>query len=74
MAAPQAGGVSVAVLTPVGDDRCTLRNTLRGTFRLPGARWWLASWYRHVLTLVLDLENRRIAAAVEKWAPAPRSG
>ena len=49
-------------LTPDGPE-CRLRNALRGTFRLPGARWWLVPWYRHVLPRVLDHENRAIAAA-----------
>ena len=53
------------VLTPLGDRTCELHNTLRGTFNLRGARWWLVSWYRYVLPLVLDLENRRIASATE---------
>lgn len=53
------------VLTPRGERSCELNNTLRGTFNLRGARWWLVSWYRYVLPLVLDLENRRIASATE---------
>ncbi len=48
-----------------GDGTCILTNRLRGTFFLPGAKWWLVSWYRFVLPLVLDWENRRIAAANE---------
>lgn len=46
--------------------RCTLRNTLSGTFRLLGARWWLLPWYRQLLPRILDLENRRIARATER--------
>lgn len=60
------------VLVPLGPGACRLTNTLRGTFRLPGAGWWLVPWYRHVLPAVLDLENRRIARAVE--APGQPSG
>jgi len=45
--------------------RSLLLNRLRGSFRLPGARWWLVPWYRHVLPLVLDAENAEVARAVE---------
>ena len=51
-------------LEPRGDGACRLNNRLRGTFHLPGARWWLWSWYRWILPRVLDLENRRIATGV----------
>ena len=51
------------VLSTAPDGACVLTNTLHGTFRLPGARWWLVSWYRFVLPLVLAAENRRIARA-----------
>ena len=54
------------VLTPRGKKSCELKNTLRGSFNLRGARWWLVSWYRHVLPFVLDMENRSIASATEE--------
>lgn len=37
------------ILDPLDPQRCRVENTLEGTFRLPGARWWLLPWYRHVL-------------------------
>lgn len=61
------------VLTPRGAERCLLENTLSGAFRMRGARWWLAPWYRHALTRILDAENRGIARATESHAPRRRS-
>ena len=49
-----------------GPGRCTLHNGLRGTFHLAGASWWLLPWYRYVLPWILDAENRKIAAAIER--------
>jgi len=54
------------VLTARGEGSCEIHNTLRGTFNLPGAKWWLLSWYRYFLPLVLDSENRKIASATER--------
>ena len=59
------------VVTPDGDDACRISNTLRGTFALPDARWWLLCWYRLLLPRILDLENRRIARAVERSLSSP---
>jgi len=56
-------------VTAIADDRCRVHNTLKGRFRLPGARWWLVPWYRHVLPLVLHAENRRLARACETRRP-----
>jgi len=55
-------------LEPRDGSACVLTNRLRGSFHLPGAGWWLMPWYRHVLPLVLDVENRRIARATEEAA------
>lgn len=59
------------VLTAAGSERCRLVNSLRGSFHLRGARWWLVPWYRHVLPWVLELENRAIARAVTGAPPGP---
>ncbi|KAA3605523.1 MAG: hypothetical protein DWQ01_19590 [Planctomycetota bacterium] len=47
-------------LRALNDRRCRLENHLGGTFHLPGARWWLWSWYRYLLPLILDWELRQI--------------
>ena len=51
-------------LRTLSEGRCELVNRLVGTFRLRGATWWLVPWYRHVLGLLLDQENRRLERAV----------
>jgi hypothetical protein len=60
---PHGQHLAVQVLGPT---RCRLVNRLRGSFRLPGAEWWLVPWYRHVLPRILDAENAQVARAVER--------
>ena len=60
-------GQHVAVRA-LGPERSRLTNTLRGSFRLPGAGWWLVPWYRHVLPRILDAENAQVARALERRA------
>ncbi|MFT7620500.1 MAG: hypothetical protein ACI97A_004157 [Planctomycetota bacterium] len=42
------------------DGNCVIYNRIDGAFRWPGARWWLIWWYRWILAVILDAENRKI--------------
>jgi hypothetical protein len=51
-------------VVPLDARSCVIVNRLRGTFRLPGARYWFLPFYRRLAPRILDHENRQIAVAV----------
>jgi hypothetical protein len=51
-------------VVPIEAQSCLVINRLRGTFRLPGARYWFLPFYGWLAPRLLDYENQRIAAAV----------
>lgn len=51
-------------VVPVDAGHCLVQNHLRGTWDLPGAGFWFLPLYGRLAPRLLDLENRRIAAAV----------